>query len=446
MRIVCGTDFSIPAGNAAKVAAALARRSNSVLRLWHAVEPSGLEFVPKESVDLYRKKLRRKLVTEGNRLREMGADVVEGLALGRPHEVLAHAAPPAKADLIVVSSIGQFAPSRWLVGSVAEKTAQLAQVPTLVVRDHETLLDWANGKRTLKVFVGYDFSASADAALHWVASLQRIGVCHTVVTYVSWPPKETWRFGTGSRSKQIENDPEIRTLLERDLKERCAQAFGTEMPELRIVSSWGSVDERLLELATTEKADVIVLGTNQRHGLSRFWLGSVSRRILNHTSMNVVCVPAVAEPNWVQKPIPMYRQVLAPTDFSLPGNRAIAFAYGAVPRGGEVRLVHVIPPVGGFKRQTETANALDAKRKQELAARLEALTPADAASRGIRSKVEIVEHEHPAAAICQAAERSGADLICIGSHGRSGFKKKLLGSVTESLLQRSNRPVLVIRE
>lgn len=446
MRIVCGTDFSIPAGNAARVAAVLARRSDTPLRLWHAVDPSGLEFLPKEMVDRYRKKLRRKLVAEGNRLREMGAKVAEGLALGRPHEVLAHAAPAAKADLIIISSIGQFAPSRWLVGSVAEKTAQLAEVPTLVVRDHERLLDWANGKRPLKVFVGYDFSASADAALHWVASLQRIGVCRTVVTYVSWPPQETWRFGVGGRSKPMENPTEIQTLLERDLKARCAQAFGVEMPELRVVSGWGSVDERLLELATAGKADVIVLGTNQRHGLSRFWLGSVSRRILNNTSMNVVCVPAPAEPNWVQEPIPTYQQVLVPTDFSKPGNRAIAFAYGAAPRGGEVRLVHVIPPTGGFKRRVETTSALEAKRKQELSVRLEALIPADALSHGIRSKVEIVEHEHPAAAICQAAERSEADLICIGSHGRSGLKKQLLGSITASVMRRSKRPVLVIRE
>lgn len=50
-----------------------------------------------------------------------------------------------------------------------------------------------------------------------------------------------------------------------------------------------------------------------------------------------------------------------------------------------------------------------------------------------------------AAAICQAAERSGAELICIGSRGRSGLKKKLLGSVTESVMRRSSRPVLVIQ-
>lgn len=446
MRIVCGTDFSVHAANATKVAAALAKRSNTALRLMHSVAPASVEFLSKENVDRIRESLRRKLVAEGNRLRETGTDVMENLVLGRPHEVLANAAQPAKADLIIVSSIGQIAPSRWLLGSVAEKTAQLAKVPTLVVRDHESLLDWAKGKRTLKVFVGYDFSASADAALHWVASLRSIGACRTVVTYLSWPPRETWRFGIGDRTALTENVAEVRTLLERDLKERCAQAFGIGMPKLRVVSHWGSVEERLLELAKAEAADLIVLGTNQRQGLSRFWLGSVSRGVLHNTSMNVACVPAADELNLAAEKIPAYRRVLVPTDFSKPGNRAIAFAYGAAPRGGEVCLVHVIRPTGGFKPRTEPANSPNAKRKQELAARLESLIPDDALSRGIRSKVEIVEHEHPAAAICQAAERCGADLICIGSRGRSGLKKQLLGSVTEALMRRSSRPVLVVRE
>jgi nucleotide-binding universal stress UspA family protein len=143
--------------------------------------------------------------------------------------------------------------------------------------------------------------------------------------------------------------------------------------------------------------------------------------------------------------IPTYRRVLVPTDFSKKGNSAIAFAYGAASRGGEVCLVHVVRPTGGFRPRTEKAHAANAKMKQEIASRLEPLIPDDALSRGIRSKVEIVEHEHPSVAISQAAERCGADLICIGSRGRSGLKKKLLGSVTESLMKRSKCPVLVIR-
>ena len=445
MKIVCGTDFSVYAANAANVATALAKRDNAPLKLIHGVAPARVEFLSKENVDHIRKHLRRKLAIEANRLRKMGAEVLENLALGHPPEMLAQAAESSKADLIIVSSIGQFAPSRWLIGSVAEKTAQLAKVPTLVVRDHESLLDWVKRKRTLKVFVGYDFSTSSDSAPHWVASLRNIGECRVTVAYVSWPPQETWRLGIGGHAPLANNPPEVQELLERDLAERCHPAFGKNKPKLRVVSSWGPIEERLVELVEAEGADLMVVGTNQRQGLNRFWLGSVSRGVLHNTSMNVACVPAMPKPPSIQNQIPTYRQVLAPTDFSKQGNGAIAFAYGAAPQGGEVCLVHVVRPLGGFRSRTEAEAALDTKRKRELAARLESLIPKDAWRRGIRSKVEIVEHEHPATAICQAAERYSANLICIGSHGRSGLKKKLLGSVAEAVMRRSSRPVLVIR-
>lgn len=446
MNIVCGTDFSIHARNAADVAAALAGRRKTTLKLVHALEPARLDLLPQAHVDYLREKLRHSIVLEGTRLRVTGAKVLESLVIGRPHEVLADAATPSKSDLIVVSTIGHVAPSRWLVGSVAEKTAQLSRVPTLVVRDHKSLLAWAKGERTLKVFVGYDFSASSDAALRWVASLQQVGACRITVTYVSWPPKETWRFGVGGYTPLTENDLVVRTLLERDLKERCAQAFGKGRPKLRVIANWGPVDEKLIELAKAEAADLIVLGTNQRRGLSRFWLGSVSRGVLHHAPTNVVCVPAADVTKSAEERIPAYRRVLVPTDFSKQGNRAITFAYGAAPRGGEVCLVHVVPPTGGFRPKAEDKDGPKAKRRQELTARLESLIPEGARLRKIRGRVEIVEHQHPDAAISQAAERFGADLICIGSRGRSSLKRKLLGSVTEKLMRRSSRPVLVIRE
>ena len=143
--------------------------------------------------------------------------------------------------------------------------------------------------------------------------------------------------------------------------------------------------------------------------------------------------------------ISAFRRVLVPTDFSMFADKAIAFAFGAAQRGGEVCLVHVIPPIGGFKPDAERTDGHHAKRKKDLAARLQALVPEEAQRRGIQSRVEVVEHPHPAVAICQAAERARADLICIGSRGRSGIKKQSLGSATEAVMKRSSRPVLVIR-
>jgi nucleotide-binding universal stress UspA family protein len=432
MKIICGTDFSVHAAEAANVAASLAARQNSRLTLLHAVEPARVDFLSKDHVDHLRAKLGRKLVAEGNRLRKAGADVGENLVFGRPHEVIVESAKRSKARLIVVSSLGQIAVSRLLVGSVAERTAQNATVPTLVVRDYKPLTAWAQGKRTLNIFVCYDFSPSSDAALRWVASLKDIGRCRITVSYVSWPPTETWRLGIGGHSSSAENPPEVKEVLERDLKERCAGLLGKRKVKLVVASAWGSQENRLIEMARSDGADLIVVGTNQRRGVDRFWLGSVSRGILYHAPMNVACVPMADDLSAKHDGLPAFRRVLVSTDFSKLGNKAVLFACGAAQRGGEVCLIHVIPS----RRK---------RLKNELSARLESLIPERVQERGIQTRIEVVEHEQPAVAICQAAERFSADLICIGSRGCWGLKKKFLGSVAEAVMRRSSRPVLVIR-
>lgn len=76
--------------------------------------------------------------------------------------------------------------------------------------------------------------------------------------------------------------------------------------------------------------------------------------------------------------------------------------------------------------------------------RLEALIPESARERGVETRREVVEHDEPAAGICRAAERFNADLICMESRGRSRFKEAILGSVSQEVMRRSNRPVLVM--
>jgi len=57
-----------------------------------------------------------------------------------------------------------------------------------------------------------------------------------------------------------------------------------------------------------------------------------------------------------------------------------------------------------------------------------------------------VDHANPATAICQAAERFGASLICMSSRGRSRVAKALLGSVAQAVMTGSRRPVLILRD
>jgi nucleotide-binding universal stress UspA family protein len=152
--------------------------------------------------------------------------------------------------------------------------------------------------------------------------------------------------------------------------------------------------------------------------------------------MSVAVIPMSKAGVQERKAIPQFRRVLVTTDFSDLGNRAIPYAYSALRRGGTVCLLHVVEP---NKQKGQLKQSNDSK------ARLRMLIPADSEAQGIETQVEIVESRKPSQAICQAAERFGADLICIASHGRSGLSKTILGSVAHDVMTCSKRPLLVVR-
>ncbi len=310
MKIICGTDFSVHAAEAASFAAALAARRKGTLKLVHAISPAEVVRMLPAQVDWLRQKAGRKLVAEGNRLRGLGATVMESLVVGRPHEVLMALAEDGKADLIVVSSLGHCLAMRWLTGSVAERTAQNARVPTLIVRDYKRLLPWAEGKRPLDVFVGNDLSRTSDAALRWVASLREVGRCRITVTCLSWPEQGATDSGNGAGAAD-EHSAEVQAWFERELKARCDAALDGEEAHLHVAAGWGRRDWQLINIARSAGAELMVVGTNQRRGLRRLWMGSVSRGIIRHALTNVACVPALAVEATVRDAVPAVRELAA---------------------------------------------------------------------------------------------------------------------------------------
>lgn len=90
----------------------------------------------------------------------------------------------------------------------------------------------------------------------------------------------------------------------------------------------------------------------------------------------------------------------------------------------------------GWSPQSLEKTALDAARKE-----LESLIGATRASRPITQRLEVGE---PGAAILRVAETGGFDLIVMGTHGRRGLPRLLLGSVAQKVIARANCPVLTL--
>ena len=148
----------------------------------------------------------------------------------------------------------------------------------------------------------------------------------------------------------------------------------------------------------------------------------------------------------------MFKKVLIPTDGSAlsaqSANAGISFARST---GAEVVALYVTQPFAatmGFDGMSaayaftdedyEKANAEQAQKYLKAV-----IDRADTA--GVKSSAHAVSNFNIADGIVQAAIDYHCDMIFIGSHGRSGFSKLLLGSVTTKVLALTHNPVLVYR-
>ena len=434
MSIIFGTDFSQPATKAAWAAATLASGWHEPLILVHVADtgdPGSL--LGKEPVPL--KPLKGQLREEAARLRELGGEVHEELLSGIPDEALVEFAEKSGARLIVLSALGRRSGTWWRLGSTADRVAQTSKVPVLVVRNAAGFEAWSQGQRPLKVVLGFDFSTSSEAAVTWLGQLREFRPCDVVATNIYWPPAEYSRLGIRGPMDLARTEPHIEKVLLRDMERGLSQLGGAGELRYQVLFSFGRVADSLTSFAEREQPDLVVVGTHQRKGLAKVWHGSVAQGVLHHAPCSVVVVPDGSAKHQ-QVPVPV-RRVLVPTDLSELGNQAVPHAYSVIPSGGIVHLLYVVEERLTGERLEQTHQSLRAAIPSTVAEHAEV--------RGIRTQTEVVDGPDPARVICQAAERLGADLICMASHGRSGMLQTLVGSVAQEVLRASRRPVLLIR-
>jgi nucleotide-binding universal stress UspA family protein len=149
--------------------------------------------------------------------------------------------------------------------------------------------------------------------------------------------------------------------------------------------------------------------------------------------------------------VPIFTKILVATDFSDDSNHALAFAEELARRfSAEMLLMHVDQPlapvmvselspgldIGAMSRIAEEQRLLALRELDMLTARLR--------DSGLKAR-GLLKVGAPFLEIVHAAYVEGADLIVLGTHGRTGLAHVLLGSVAERVVRKAHCPVLTIR-
>jgi len=278
-----------------------------------------------------------------------------------------------------------------------------------------------------KILVSLDGSESGRNALVQSFALARDEKCWlTAATVVPGVEGDLELVGLGDVRAALRKPGEAILSQARELAE-------TERVPLKTVLAEGEAWERLVHLADDQRCDLIVMGRRGLRRLERVMMGSVTARVIGHTASDVLVVP--------QGTALSFKRILVATDGSPTSAAGADHAVNvAASYGGELVALSVVDlPDDAFAEAPKVAEQLLEKAQGYVAA---VKARADAA--GVPCTVATLEgpvHD----VVTRIARERQAGLIVTGSHGRTGLRRLLVGSVAEKVIGYAPCPVLVVK-
>jgi len=204
----------------------------------------------------------------------------------------------------------------------------------------------------------------------------------------------------------------------------------------------GLVADALHEQALTTAADLVVIATHGRGPFSRFWLGSVADALVRRLPMPVQLVRPREEAPDLGAEVPV-RRILIPLDGSDLAEQILrpATELGSLTQA-EYTLLRVVEPF------LPPPHQLPGPLFDQLAREAQTYLDGVAGSlreQSLRVETRVVINRFAAAAILEEARVHDSDLIALGTHGRGGLARVLLGSVADKVVRGATTPVLVHR-
>jgi nucleotide-binding universal stress UspA family protein len=262
---------------------------------------------------------------------------------------------------------------------------------------------------------GSEYSAAAEAAAlqmtrHCGARLLITRVVLTNPEYEALVP---------DRVQQAEKE------AQKQLDKLADEARGEDLNVETILRHGADPYQEVVRAANEKHADVIVMGRRTRSDLARLMVGDSTAKVIGLASCSVLVVPRGTK-------MPESR-ILVATDGSRLGDAA---AYSAIRLTRHCDLPLTVLSVVGTDGEAE--------HRAEAKAAIERVGAA-AAREGVTIETLVEEGRRPYEVIIDTARGRNADLVVVGSHGRTGLNRLLMGSVSERVIGNAECPVLVVK-
>lgn len=281
-----------------------------------------------------------------------------------------------------------------------------------------------------RILVATDFGSSSDRALETAAALATRFSADLTVLHVIEEVAYAYPF---PMPKDVR--PRARARVDEvidGLRSRVVRATGV----LREGIAWYEIISAAEELG----ADLVVVGSQGRHGLPRFVMGSVAERVVRTSPVPVLTIHPYDDVGILAGGMDRFRHVLAPTDLSDDSRRGVeAAASLAAELEAALTLVHVfVPPNPEYFVPPDVVEDLEGAARRQLEDLVGSV-------RGRVPKAEgVVTRGTPWRAIFDLAKARGADLLVLSTSGRRGLQRVLIGSVAEKIVRLATIPVLTV--
>jgi nucleotide-binding universal stress UspA family protein len=217
-------------------------------------------------------------------------------------------------------------------------------------------------------------------------------------------------------------------------------AVSSDAPSIESVVSEGDPTDTILEYVDEQHVDLLALGTHGRTGVDRYVAGSITESVVRRADVPVLTAHAADSSDFQA----VYDDVLVPTDGSDAATEAVDHAITIADAvDATLHAVNVID-AGGTRASPRYMLPSEMLTELEtIAKRATEDVVERAQDQGVEA-VSVVQRGSTADELLAYVEDESVDLVAMGTHGRTGIDRYLLGSTTERMMRHSPAPVVAV--